>query len=123
MEVVLSQPVADDRGERFGLVAVLLASERAAEDWLYAQYVEIVSGDEFEPRGRGVLSVADGGWSLFGESQSGDALEVVLEVPAVGVRNAGSLDAARTDGFEDGELSIIRGATERVQDHPVDPAK
>ena len=33
------------------------------------------------------------------------------------------LDAAGTDGFEDGELSVVRGAAERVQDHPVDPAK
>ena len=27
------------------------------------------------------------------------------------------------DGFQDGELSVIRGAAERVQDHPIDPAK
>jgi hypothetical protein len=30
---------------------------------------------------------------------------------------------ARTDRFEDGELPVIRGAPEGVQDHPVDPAK
>jgi hypothetical protein len=66
-EVVLPQPVADDRRERFGLVSVFLASERAAEDWLYAQDFEIVSGDEFEPRGVRVLYVADGGWSLLVE--------------------------------------------------------
>lgn len=29
---------------------------------------------------------------------------------------------ARTDS-RDGELSVVRGAAERVQDHPVDPAK
>src|SRR5215475_16207787 len=61
--------------------------------------------------------------SLLVERQSGDASEVVLEVPAVGRRNTRSLDAAGTDGFEDGELSVIRGAPEGVQDHPVDPAK
>src|SRR5215813_3894651 len=61
--------------------------------------------------------------SLLVERQSGDASEVVLEVPAVGIRNTRSLDAAGTDGFEDGELSVIRGAPEGVQDHPVDPAK
>src|SRR5262249_47274641 len=55
--------------------------------------------------------------------QSGDASEAVLEVPAVGIRNTRSLDAAGTDGFEDGELSVIGGAAEWVQDHPVDPAK
>src|SRR5215469_13954429 len=109
--------------ERVGPVAVFLASERAAEDRLYAQYVEKVAGDEFEPRGIGVLSVADGGWSLLVERQSGDASEVVLEVQAVSVRNTRSLDAAGRDGFEDGELSVIGGAAERVQDHPVDPAK
>ncbi len=27
------------------------------------------------------------------------------------------------DGFEDGELSVVGSAAERVQDHPVDPAK
>src|SRR5262249_42253794 len=86
-EVVLPRPVADDRRERFGPVAVFFASERAAEDRLYAQYVEIVAGDEFEPRGIGVLSVADRGGSLLVEYQSGDASEVVLEVQAVGVRN------------------------------------
>ena len=32
LEVVLPQPVADDRRERFGPVAVFVASERAAED-------------------------------------------------------------------------------------------
>src|SRR5262249_32089172 len=79
MKVVLPRPVADDRRERLSLVAVFLASERAAEDWLYAQYVEIVSGDEFEPRGRGVLSVADRGGSLLVERQSRDAFQVVLE--------------------------------------------
>src|SRR6516165_1708723 len=61
--------------------------------------------------------------SLLVERQSGDASEVVLEVPAVGIRNTRSLDAAGTDGFEGGELSVIRGAAEWVQDHPVDPAK
>jgi len=57
------------------------------------------------------------------QQQSGDALEAVLEVPAVGIRNVRVLDAAGTDGFEDGELSIVRSAAERVQDQPVDPAK
>ena len=28
-----------------------------------------------------------------------------------------------TDGFEDGQLSVVRGAAKRVQDHPIDPAK
>src|SRR5262249_35476268 len=37
--------------------------------------------------------------SLLVERQSGDASEVVLEVPAVGIRNTRSLDAAGTDGF------------------------
>jgi hypothetical protein len=48
-EVVLPQPVADDRRERFGPFTVFLARNRAAEDWLYAQYVELVSGDGFYP--------------------------------------------------------------------------
>ena len=52
-EILLPQPVADDRRERFGPVAIFVASERAAQDWLYAQDVEVVSGDQFEPRGIG----------------------------------------------------------------------
>jgi len=59
LEIVLPQPVADDRRECFGLVAVFVASKRAAQDWLYTQDIEVVSGDEFEPRRIGVLSVAD----------------------------------------------------------------
>ena len=27
------------------------------------------------------------------------------------------------DGFEDGQLSVVRDTAERVQDHPIDPAK
>jgi hypothetical protein len=46
--------------------------------------------------------------SLLVERQSGDASGVVLEVRAVGIRNTRSLDASGTDGFEDGELSVIR---------------
>src|SRR5262245_43362262 len=56
--------------------------------------------------------------SLLVERQSGDASEVVLEVPAVGIRNTRSLDAAGTDGFEDGELSVIRGAPEGCRTIP-----
>jgi hypothetical protein len=33
------------------------------------------------------------------------------------------LQAAGTDGLKHGELSVVPGAAERVQDHPVDPAK
>jgi hypothetical protein len=54
-EILLPQPVADDRRERFGPVAIFVASERAAQGWLYAQDVEVVSGDHFEPRGIGAL--------------------------------------------------------------------
>ena len=57
------------------------------------------------------------------ERQSRDVSEVVPEVPAVGIRNTRSLDAAGSDRFEDGELSVIRGAAEWMQDHPVDPSK
>src|SRR5271170_6361639 len=57
------------------------------------------------------------------QQQSGDASEAVLEVPAVGIGNVGILGAAGVDGFQDGELSVVRGAAERVQDHPIDPAK
>ncbi len=57
------------------------------------------------------------------QQQSGDASETVLEVLAVGIGNARSRDAAGVDGFEDGEFSVVRGAAERVQDHPIDPAK
>ena len=122
-EILLPQPVADDRRERSGPVAIFVASERAAQGWLYAQDVEVVSGDQFEPRGIGVLSVADRGGNLLVQQQSGDASEAVLEVPAVGIGNARSLDAAGVDGFQDGELSVVRGTAERVQDHPIDPAK
>src|SRR5580700_242222 len=123
LEVTMPEPVADDRRQRLGNVAVFLASERAAEDRLYPQDIEIVSGDKFDPCGRGVLSVADGGGSLLIERQSGDASEVGLEVPGVGIRNTRSFDAARTDRFEDGELSVIRSPAVWVQHHPVDPAK
>ena len=57
------------------------------------------------------------------QHQSGDTSQASLEVPAVGIRNVIVLDAAGTDGLEDGELSVVRDAAERVQDHPVDPAK
>src|SRR5215470_2131787 len=107
----------------FGPFTVFLARKRAAEDWLYAEYVEIVSGDGFDPCGIGVFSVADRGGSLLVERQSRDASEVVLKVPAIGIRNTRSLDAAGTDGFENCKLPVIRGAAEGVQDHSVDPAK
>ena len=101
-EILLPQPVADDRRERFSPVAVFVASERAAQGWLYAQDVEVVSGDQFEPRGIGLLSVADRDGNMLVQQHSGDALEAVLEVPAVGIGNVRILDAAGTDGFQDG---------------------
>ncbi len=104
-------------------VAVFVASERATQDRLYAQDVEVVSGDRFEPRGIGLFSLADGGGALLVQQQSGNTAEVVLEDTGVGVRNRRSLDAAGTDGLKHGELSGVHGAVERVQDHPVDPAK
>src|SRR5581483_8438636 len=59
MKIVLPQPIADDCRERFGPVAVFVASERATQDRLYAQDVEVVSGDPFVPRGIGPFSLAD----------------------------------------------------------------
>ncbi len=56
------------------------------------------------------------------QQQSGNTAEAVLEVPEVGVRNL-ILHAVGTDGLKHGELSVVPGAAERVQDHPVDPAK
>ncbi len=56
MKIVLPQPIADDGRERFGPVAVFVASERATQDRLYAQDVEVVSGDQFVPRGIGLFS-------------------------------------------------------------------
>ena len=101
-EILLPQPVADDRREHSGPVAVFVASERAAKGWLYPQDVKVVSGDQFEPRGIGALSVAHRGGNMLVQQQSGDASEVVLEVPAVSIGNVRILDAAGTDGFQDG---------------------
>jgi hypothetical protein len=56
------------------------------------------------------------------QQQSGNTAEAVLEVPEVGVRNL-MLQAADIDGLKHGELSVVSGAAERVQDHPVGPAK
>ena len=67
-EILLPQPVADDRRQRFGPVAIFVASERAAQGWLYAQDVEVVSGNHFEPRGIGVLSLAHQRLDLFGSA-------------------------------------------------------
>ena len=68
MKIVLPQPVADDRRERFGPVAVFVASERAAQDRLYAQDVEVVSGDQFEPRGIGASLRRRSRRDLFGSA-------------------------------------------------------
>jgi hypothetical protein len=59
MKIVLPQPIADDCRERFGPVAVFVASERATQDRLDAQDVEVVSGDPFVPGEIGLFSLAD----------------------------------------------------------------
>ncbi len=123
LEIVPPQPVADDRRECFGLVAIFVASERTAQNGFYAQDFEVISGDELKPSRISLLSVADGSGSLLVQCQSRDAPEARLEVLAVGIRNVRILNAAGADGFEDSESSVIGGAAERVQDHAVDPAK
>ena len=72
VEIVYPKPVADDCRERFCPVAVFVASEGAAQERLQAQNVEVVSGDQFEPRGIRLFSVADGGGSRLVQDQSGD---------------------------------------------------
>src|SRR5690349_23382099 len=102
MKIVLPQPIADDCREPLGPVAVFVASERATQDRLYAQDVEVVSGDPFVPRGIGLFSLADGGGAFLVQQQSGNTAKAVLEVPEVGVRNL-MLQAAGTDGLKPGE--------------------
>src|SRR5581483_1727998 len=108
MKIVLPQPIADDGRERFGPVAVFVTSERATQDRLYAQDVEIVSGDPFVPHGIGLFSLADRGGAFLVQQQSGNTAKAVLEVPGVGVRNL-MLHAAGTDGLKHRELSVVPG--------------
>src|SRR5579885_683904 len=61
VKIVLPQPVADNRRESFGLVAVFVANKRAAQNRLYPQDIEVVSRDQLKPCGIGVLSLADRG--------------------------------------------------------------
>jgi len=113
MEIVMPQPIADDGRERFAAVAVFVASERATEDWLHAQHVEVVSGHRFVPREIGLFSVADRGGAFLVQQQSGDAPHAFLEVAGVGVRNQ-MLQVASIDGLKHSELSVVPGAAERV---------
>src|SRR6185437_6693567 len=113
MKIVLPHPIADDGCERFGPVAVFVASERATQDRLYAQDVEVVSGDPFVPREIRLFSLADRGGALLVQQQSGNTPKAVLEVPGVGVGNL-MLHAAGADGLKHGELSVVPGAAERV---------
>ena len=113
MEIVLPQPIADDRRERFGPVAVFVASERAAQDWLYAQDVEVVSGDRFEPRGIGASLRRRSRREPFGSATIRRCFGGCPGSPGSRHKKPDA-DAAGTDGFKHGELSVIRGAAERV---------
>ena len=109
VEVVLPQPVADDRRERLGSYRRIRRGERAAENWLHGEEIEVVSGDAVEPRGIGNLRRCQLRREPVGSPLTRICLERgYLEVPAVGIRNVRE-PGCRWRGriLEDGEFAVV----------------